>query len=151
MVMQTKQQIEQAMINSMLRVIDAYFQRGYINSPQIISLVKILFVPQMTYILKKYSERDFHRLMRQVYIDERGQKIMGFDFIGDWRKHHALAFTIALTIGRNFRNQLDYNVDVMANLMVDVMRSWGWNVQPHEKASLRHDLIRIKRILGYNI
>lgn len=139
------------MINSMLRVIDAYVIHGYISSPQIVALVKVLFVPQMTYILKKYSERDFHRLMRQVYVDERGQRIMGFDFIGDWKKHHSLAFTIALAIGRNFRNQLNYDVDVMANLMVDIMKSWGWNVQSHEKMSLRHDLVRIKRILGYNI
>lgn len=151
MVYRNQQQQQDYMIASMLRVIDKYVANRVITSSQILALIKVLFVPQMTYILKKYSERDFHRLMKQVYTDEYGTTIRGFDFIGDWKKNHIIAFTIALTIGRQFRHQLNFDVDVIANLMVDIMKSWGWSIDFGERMSLRHDLIRIKRLLGYNI
>jgi hypothetical protein len=149
--MQTRQQQQQHMIQAMLHVIDRYVANKTISGPQIIALVKVLFVPQMTYILQKYSEQDFHRVMRQIYTDEYGQNIRGFDFIGDWKKNHIIAFTIALAVGRQFRRELDFNVDTISSLMVDIMRSWGWNIEFHERLSIRHDLVRIKRLLGYNV
>lgn len=146
---QTPQQ--QYMVQQMLRIIDSYVGNKQINVNNVMSGIKVIIAPMMTHILSKYSEPDFHRVMTTTYKDEQGKTCSGFDFLGDWRRNHLLAYNAGLMVARSFKQQLNFNVDITTRMIVDIMRAWGWHVSPLEMLSLRHVLVRIKRQIGFSI
>jgi len=149
--MKAQRQQQQYMVNVMLQVIDRYVHDKTINVNQVMSGIKVIIVPIMQHILTKYSEQDFHRVMSGTYKDEYGMTCYGFDFLGDWRNNHQLAYQAGIMVARNFKQQLNFNVDITTNMMCDIMQAWGWYVSYREKMGIRQNLVRIKRLLGFKV
>lgn len=135
------------MTRAMVAVTERYVaaNKDSINSENVASTIAIMIVPFMNNILTRYSEADFHRVMNQKYIDEEGRLVYGFDFVGDWAVNHRTAYGIMTYFARQFRRNLNFNLEVATNLICDIIRSWHWRVSPRERMAIAHMLYRIKR------
>ena len=141
------------MTGRMNNVIQAYVNRynssGYIQAKNsdVIRNIAIIVTPIMQGILQKYNEGDFHRVMNKQYYDEQGRLCYGFDFIGDIRRNHPYAFSIAMTVAKSYKKKLNFDANIATDLVIDIMHSWGWTVTYTEKMSMRHLLFRMKRLI----
>jgi len=137
------------MTRQMVRVTERYIlaHKDKINSENIATTIAVMILPFMQNILNRYDESDFHRVMRQQYVDEQGLLVPGFDFVGDWRKNHPTAFGIMTYFARQFRRNLNYNVEVATNLITDILLAWGWKISRVERNAIGHMLYRIKRLI----
>ena len=141
------------MTDRMNHVIEAYIhkynQKGYVHfdNTTIIRNVSLIVVPLMQNILTKYSESDFHRKMNGIYTDEYGHRAYGFDFIGDWKKNHPFAFNIAMGFARSYKTRLRFDVTIATELIVDIMRSWGWSIRSNEVSGIKHLLWRMRKLI----
>jgi hypothetical protein len=101
----------------------------------------------MTGILNKYNETDFHNVMKKRYYDENGNLCWGFDYLGDIKHNHPFAYGIAMMVARANKRKLNFDVNIGAEMMIDIILSWGWRVWPHEKAAIHHMMYRIKNAI----
>lgn len=144
----------QLMSLKMQDVIQRYVSRyqehdGYykVSSENVTRSIQTIVTPIMMSILQKYNETDFHNVMKKRYRDEDGFLCWGFDYIGDMKRNHPWAWNVAMMIIRANKKKLNINVNVAAELMIDIMYSWGWRVWPHEKQAVHHMLYRVKRLI----
>ena len=139
----------QYMTSQMMATIKRYYEenKSQVKIQNVISGITVLIVPFMTNILGKYDEHAFHRAMTQTYKDEDGMICNGFDFIGDWKRNHALQFSVLVPAARMMRNSLNFNIDIATNLICDIIASWGWRLTFNERFAIRHLLNRIKRLI----
>jgi len=144
----------QYMTSRMNYVIQSYVNRynvsGYLantTNADVIRNIGIIITPIMQGILHKYSEQDFHRVMGKTYRDEQGRLCYGHDFIGDIRRNHPYAFSIAMAVVRSYRKKLNFDINVSTQLVTDIMSSWNWYVYPQEKMAMQHLLYRLKRLI----
>lgn len=138
----------QQMTQQMFSVLQDYHARykNKMSEQDTLQVIQMLLVPMMTNILTKYNEDDFHRVMNQSYTDELGHLSWGFDFIGDWRRNHTMAFNMAMPFVRMMG--LRINTDILTQLVEDIIRSWGWQLKFIERDSLRHTIKRMKRLVN---
>lgn len=141
------------MTHKMRNVVKSYLVRynpdGYytVTNENIMKNISMIVIPFMTTILNKYNEEDFHNAMKRRYYDEDGNLCWGWDYIADIKRNHPLAFRIARSYARMYKSKLNFNVNVAAELMIDIMLNWSWKVWPHEKQAIHHILYRIHRLI----
>ena len=131
-------------------VIQSYVNRyntSRYESVDVIRNIVLIVTPVMQGILNKYDQSDFHRVMNKTYRDEQGNLCYGFDFIGDIRKNHPYAFSIAMAVAKSYKKKLNFDVNIATELATDIMQSWGWYVYPQEKLGMRHLLFRVRRMI----
>ena len=138
------------MTDRMNQVIQSYVRRyntSRYENVDVIRNIALIVTPIMQGILQKYDQNDFHRVMNRTYIDEQGRRCYGFDFIGDIRGNHPLAWSVAMTVAKSYKKKLNFDVNIATQLATDIMQSWGWYVYPQEQMGLRHLLYRTKRMI----
>lgn len=137
------------MTATMNRVIQRYVHahKDKINTNNVASSIAVIIAPFMTNILTKYDENDWHRVMRNRYVDEQGKLCFGMDWINDWRSNHPLAFNMMSYFARTMRQSLNFDPNVATDMVLEIIASWNWKVYPHERVAVRHTIYRIKRLI----
>lgn len=112
------------------------------------------FLSILTYYFDKYSEDEFHQKMNNRYAIKDGkthQNVMltGFDFIGDFKKFHAMEFRTFIFMFSRHKAVFNFNEERIMTTLVTLFQTKGWDVSPIEMQGIRTTVRRLHNIL-YN-
>ena len=112
------------------------------------------FLSILTYYFDKYSEAEFHQKMNNRYaiIDGRTKQrvdLVGFDYLGDFKKHHALKFKTFIFMFGKHKNLFNFNEQRIMTSIIMLFQTKGWQISEQELEGIRMTVRRLHNIL-YN-
>lgn len=104
--------------------------------------------PWLVKCFTKYTPQQFHTIMSENYYNFDDYTYRGFDFIGDWRKHHKRIFT-AFKLARKMQKYIVLDIDKIYNTIVNLLDENGYNLQDYEKQCIQYTIIKVYRLIYY--
>lgn len=96
----------------------------------------------------RYSPEQFHKIMSENYYNFDEMTFRGFDFIGDWKKYHKKIF-VAFKIAKRMSKYLEFDVDKIYKMIIDMLDEKGYNVKENEKMCIYHTLVKVYRMIFF--
>jgi hypothetical protein len=147
------------------QLIDSYFQQNnnfgkysfkgmYQKMMQNISKQ---FFHIIAYYFSKYSEAEFHRRMKQMYVlniksrdgkePDRQVVLKGFDWIGDWKKFHKTKFIFFIKSVKGSKDWFVFNEEQIFAIIMQLLDTKGWKITDEEKENIQKTVRRLYNIL----
>ena len=113
-------------------------------------------IPYLLGLYEKYPEPEFHKRLHPHYCDTHkvmhypkdwGPYCVNFDFLGNWRTHHAKDYRRFLRVAGSIKKRgwLAMNEIDIANRAITILENrYGWTVYEHEKKRIFEDICKVK-------
>jgi hypothetical protein len=114
----------------------------------------------LAYYFDKYDAVYFHNRMKGQYVltvksrdgiePTKQVTLLGFDFVGDWKKFHRAKFAVFIKLARANKAWYVFDEQKIFDTLMRIMQEKGWSLDEREKTSVRQTVRRLYNILYLN-
>lgn len=113
-------------------------------------LVQSMITPWMINCLQKYSEQEFHQIMKSGNYTYENKQYQGFDFIKDWEINHHRKISMFRKMAKTMKNVINFDDRKFLEKIVTVLETQEWNLTVQEIQCLHHTILKVKDIIYNN-